>query len=282
MDMDAIYEVALYEFTNRTGTQNEQLDRFRLALEPYIYHYLIEKCMPTLNKVWETYFPPYKSDNAFVLVERRPHPNFEFILKNMAWACPTMSVYLFCSDVNEGFIRAILKDKASHYHILPVFKGLKSREEGKIEYNHFLTSAHCYRMIHSKYIMTVQMDVFIRKKLPSIIFATDYYGNPWGWDLTLPGGGGITVRRVDKMIELCEKYGTCGLEAEDSWISKKMVEMGGVFPNWDMRAYVCMESVRVDHPICLHQFWTFLHPYFKMSKEEVVKYWSHLLTLVEE
>jgi hypothetical protein len=193
-----------------------------------------------------------------------------------------MSVYLFCSDVNEGFIRAILKDKAPHYHILPVFKGLKSREEGKIEYNNFLTSVYCYRMIHSKYIMTIQMDVFIRKKLPSIIFATDYYGNPWGWDLTLPGGGGITVRRVDKMIELCEKYGTCGSDAEDSWISKKIIEMGGVYPKWDICAYVCMESIRVDHPICLHQFWTYLHLYFKMSKEEVIKYWSHLLTLVEE
>jgi hypothetical protein len=282
MNIEAIYEVASYEYQHRTGSENQQLDHFRLTLEPYIYHYLIGTHMSTLNKVWETYVPPYESEHAYVLVERRPHPNFEFILKNMAWACPTMSVYLFCSDVNEPFIRAILKDKAPHYHIIPIFKGIQSREEGKKEYNHLLTSADFYRQIRARYMMTVQMDVFIRQKLPAFMFDTDYYGNPWAWDLTLPGGGGVTIRRVEKMIELCERYGTCGEENEDAWIAKHIVKMGASCPKWNKSGYVCMESIRAEHPIALHQFWTFLSQYMITPKDSCIAYWKHLLTLIEK
>lgn len=278
-----MYEVARYEYDHRPELESDQLDRFRLVLEPYVYHYLIEKCSPTLNEIWKTYRPPYESENAFVLVERRPHPNFEFILKNLAWACPTMSVYLFCSDVNEPFIRAILKDKADAYHILPVFQGIKSREEGKAEYNRFFTTADSYRMIRAKYIMTIQMDTFIRRRLPDFIFQTDFYGNPWGWREDLPGGGGITVRRIEKMIELCETYGPCGSDgAEDCWISEHIVKMGALRPEWKICGCICMESVRADHPMCLHQFWTYLHQYMTMPKDECIEYWKHLLTLWED
>jgi hypothetical protein len=283
MKVDTIYEVARRAFYHDAPpTESEKLDYFRLTLEPYIYHYLIENHSEKLNTFWESYTPPYQAENAFVLVERRPHPNFDFILKNIAWACPTMSVYLFCSDVNELFIRSILGDKAPHFHILPVFKGMGTREQGKREYNHFFTSADSYRMICAKYIMTIQMDVIIRRKLRPFLFNGDYYGNPWGWNKALPGGGGVTIRRVEKMIELCERYGSCGDEVEDAWISQRIVEMGGVVPKWDMAGVICMESIRTDQPFTLHQFWTYLWQYMKMERSECITYWRHLLTLSEE
>ncbi len=282
MKIDTIYEVAHQLYHTAPTEEAERLDLFRLTLEPYIYHYLIEKYMAKLNAIWETYLPPYESENAFVIVERRPHPNFDFILKNMAWACPTMSVYLFCSDANEAFIRSILQEKAPHYHILPVFKGIGTRQHGKTEYNHFFTSADSYRMIRAKYIMTIQMDVLIRRKLKPFLFSADYYGNPWGWKKNVPGGGGVTIRRVEKMIELCERYGSSGDDNEDNWISHRIVEMGGAVPKWDMAGCILMESIRTDHPFTLHQFWTYLHQYMQMDRSKCISYWSHLLSLMEE
>jgi hypothetical protein len=278
--MEALYAVARLEYATAPSDEGERLDRYRTTLEPYLYHYLLEHHLPTLNAFWETYLPPRESRHAFVLVERRPHPNFEFILKNIAWAGPTFSVYLFCSDANAPFLRAILKDKAPHYHILPVFQGLGTREQGKADYNRFLTDAASYRqMAPAEYIMTVQMDMFFRQKIPEEVFQGDYWGNPWAWDQDSPGGGGGTIRRVAFMTALCEEYGPGGEENEDSWLGRHTIQTGGVYPPALIRGVFFMESIPAEHPYVLHQFWTFLDGYMKLPREECTAYWKHLLTL---
>ena len=278
--MEAIYEIVRLELSRKSEKIQDRLDALRLALEPYIYNYIIGRYMPYLNNFWKTYTPPKEANNAFVLVERRPHPNFEFILKNIAWADPKNSVYIFCSDLNLPFILAILGDKAPHYTIIPVFKGDVSREQGKMEYNILLTQAHFYKLIKAEYIITVQMDNFFRRKLPLEIYTGDYWGNPWIWKRELPGGGGATVRRVAKMIELCETF-TYGSEndAEDSWISYRMMDMKGEFPPFEKRKDWIMESCFSVNPYILHQFWTFIEQYITLPKEHLLLYLSHLLQL---
>ena len=282
--MEQIYEVAKLEYANRLPDMMPRLDRYRIVLEPYIYHYLIQQSLPTLNRFWETYLPPKKANEAFVIVERRPHPNFEFILKNIAWAGPTMSVYIFCSDANRKFIEAILGDKAPHFNITEVFVGQGTRERGKIEYNNFLTNAESYRQIDAEYMMTVQMDNFFRRKLPlSAVFLGDYWGNPWAWKADAPGGGGATVRRVQTMIEICEKFRPSPqpdlTDNEDSWICDHLLKIEGDYPPLPLRRQVIMESIPVKNPFILHQFWTFMEQYMSMSKEQFTEYWSHLLSL---
>ncbi len=282
--MEQIYEVAKLEYANRLPIEMLRLDRYRLVLEPYIYHYLIERTLPTLNKFWETYLPPKKARQAFVIVERRHHPNFEFILKNIAWAAPTMSVYIFCSDVNRKFIEAILGDKASHYNISEAFVGQGSRNQGKTEYNNFFTNADSYRKIDAEYIMTVQMDNFFRRKLPlHVVFIGDYWGNPWAWNTNAPGGGGATVRRVQTMIELCDKFRPPPRadmnDNEDSWMCEHLLKIKGDYPPIAYRRQVIMESVAVEDPYIIHQFWTFMEQYMPMSKKDFTAYWSHLLSL---
>jgi hypothetical protein len=157
-----------------------------------------------LQEHWESYRPPLTSEHAFVIVERRAHPNFRFILQNMAWAAPHMAVYLFCSDENLDFIEAILGDKINSFHIIEAFQGDVSREEGKIGYNDVMTDYRFYESISSRYILTIQMDNIIRRKIPASMFTGDYWGNPWAWRTHAAGGGGATVRRVAAMIELCK------------------------------------------------------------------------------
>ena len=131
-----LYEVAKGEQKYKDAGQ---LDHFRLVLEPYIYMHLSSTYGPMLEEHWKTYTPPTHSKNVFVIVERRPHPNFSFVLKNMAWACPHMAVYLFCSHQNRAFIDAILGEKAPYFHVIEIFTGEVSRELGKIHYNNTLT-----------------------------------------------------------------------------------------------------------------------------------------------
>lgn len=272
-----MYEVARSHIIREPGDKG--LDALRIDLESYIYLYLAEHYGTMLQTHWETYLPPWESEHAFVLVERRAHPHFRFILQNIAWACPTMAVYIFCSDENRAFIETLLGDKVGHFHIIQAFQGPASREEGKQAYNNVLTDYRFYQCIQATYIMTVQMDTIFRKKLDTALFTGDYWGNPWRWQSAHAGGGGATIRRVVFMIELCQTHRpdpTLDLieGVEDFWISSRTA----TYPDLAVRMQL-MESIPAYDPYVLHQFWTFVGVYIDRPKEVVVDYWKHLLTI---
>jgi len=272
------YEVAKIEKTKHTDT-TKRLDVYRNVLEPYFYSYVVENFGTMLQQFWETYQPPLESENCYVIVERRAHPNFRFILQNMAWAAPHMAVYIFCSDENRAFIDALLGDKVVHYHIFEVFNGDVSREEGKNGYNAIMTDYRFYQAMRSKYMLTIQMDNIIRRKIPSSMFIGDYWGNPWAWQTGTPGGGGATVRRIAAMIDMCKTHRpdpSVGIPPlEDAWVAERT----RVFPDFEFRRQHLMESIPVNDPVILHQFWTFTDAYLEMPRDEVVHYWKQLLTL---
>lgn len=276
--LSAAYEVAKIESKKHDHTA--RLDVYRNVLEPYFYSHLTEHYGKMLQEHWESYRPPLTSEHAFVIVERRAHPNFRFILQNMAWAAPHMAVYLFCSDENLAFIEAILGDKINSFHIIEAFQGNVSREEGKIGYNDVMTDYRFYESISSSYILTIQMDNIIRRKIPASMFVGDYWGNPWAWRTHAAGGGGATVRRVAAMIELCKKHRpdpTIDVPPlEDAWIAERTDS----FPDFEFRRAHLMESIPANDPVILHQFWTFTDAYIVTPRDNVVKYWTHLLTLV--
>jgi len=273
----ATYEVA--KIIQSKHKPNERLDVYRNVLEPYFYSYLVEQYGTILQHHWNSYVPPLEADYAYVIVERRAHPNFRFILHNIAWAAPHMSVYIFCSDENRSFIDALLGDKAAFFHIIEIFKGDVSREEGKKGYNHVMTDYHFYESIHAKYILTIQMDNIIRHKIPASMFVGEYWGNPWAWKCDAAGGGGATVRRVDAMIELCRTHRPDPSldipSLEDAWISERTPS----FPSLEFRNSHIMESIPSTNPIILHQFWTFMDTYLKLPRDDVVKYFTMLLSL---
>jgi hypothetical protein len=277
--LESIYEIGLSEL-KKQNSDNDILDTNRCIVEPYIYQYLMESYGPMLKKHWQTYKPPKKSDHVFVIAERRAHPNFRFILYNIAWAGPNMAVYLFCSDQNQRFIETLLGDKKDHYHIIPIFAGNPTRDQGKQAYNTVLTDYRFYERIDATYMLTIQMDNFIRKKIDPNMFVGDYWGNPWSWNPNAAGGGGATVRRVAAMIELCRTYqtnpnGICN-EAEDIWISNRVI----TYPPLEFRQNYLMESIVMIDPYIVHQFWTFLDQYIRLvPREECITYFRTLLTI---
>jgi hypothetical protein len=290
MSLEAIIAVAQYHWSKWQlrlhAAQEEigqlQLDRlhaFRMELEPYIYHYLIEQYGLRLNAVWESYVPPLKSDKAYVLVERRAHPNYPFLLKMMAWAAPHLSVYLVCSDENFEFIKAILGDKIEHFNIIVAYSGEVDRDQGRAEYNQLLTDASFYEQIDAEYMVTMQMDVFLRRKLTDDLFCGDYWGAPWGWRQENAGGGGATIRRVQKMIEICKAERDDPLapckEGEDSWIADRIQD----FPSLDFRSAHIMESMPAEDPVIVHQFWTFLDNYDIQDRAQCTENMKRILTI---
>jgi hypothetical protein len=279
MSIESIAEAVIYEL-KKPYTEKELLVNLRNKIEPFIYNYLTINYYSILQKAWENYAPPLTSKHAYVVIERRCHPNFDFILKNIAWANPNMSVYIFCSDVNEQFVLSLLGDKAKYFNIVQAFTGDVSRDQGIIEYNTLMATKDIYEIVEAEYMLTIQMDVFIRRPLDPEIFVGDYWGAPWIWNPTAAGGGGATIRKISSMLEICTKNTYEGSEkAEDMWICDRVNDMGYQFPDVDFRAMRIMESVYSTNPVIVHQFWSFLGNCSDKTFDELVGYLNTILTL---
>jgi len=268
------------EYEDSNKFDHFKLSSYRHSLEPYIYNYLEEKYGKQLTEHWSTHKFPRESKYAWVIVERRCHPNWSFVLRNIAWACPYMSLYIFCSNENLEFLKSLLGDKAVNVHFIICFKGFVSRDEGVHEMNRVLINPNFYRLIQAEYILTFQMDTYFRQKIPDVIFTGDYYGAPHGWDPQTPGGGGITVRNVKRMIELCSKENISVLGyPEDCAINTLLRKYEGKYPPLEFRAAVFCENFPVPDPIGIHQFWTFIENFKITEKEEFKKYIENMLTI---
>lgn len=268
-----------------TKLQAERLDRLRHALEPYVYNYLEFKYGKQLSDFWINHEFPKESDYAWVIVERRCHPNWSFILRNIAWAGPHMSLYIFCSNENIEFLKSVLGEKAKNVHLIPAFEGFTDRKEGIHQMNSLMTHPLFYKVVRAKYMLTFQMDTFFRKKIIDDIFVGDFYGAPWGWSPNDPGGGGITIRNIERMIELCSKevIPDCPGDGypEDGWIGDLIKKYGGSYPPLEFRINIFCENMSVSDPsgpFGVHQFWTFLDNFKLGDREEFTKNLEALLT----
>lgn len=297
MSLESIYETAIYQhnlwnaihldrkITNAADSekyQKERLDGFRLSLEPHIYHYLIETHGPKLAAFWQTYTPPKKAKQAFAIVERRPHPNFWFILRNIAWSNPNMSVYIFCSDENVNFVKALLGPKLPFFNVVEAFKGNASRERGKKMVDNLLSNHKFYEFIDAEYILTVEMDTFFRRKIPQTLFQGTYWGNTWGWVPHTPGGGGVTIRNKAQLIAHCKKHRPDTTQdlhtAQDAWLSDTLYEDRGDFPDVQFRVNHIMENVPAENPVAVHQFWTYLDCFQVTDKHVFMQHLQRILS----
>lgn len=281
MSIESILEVIKSEVLMAPAGISERMSHLRNRLEPYIYNYLSVNHYGMLNEAWASYKPPLNSKHAFAIIERRCHPNFDFVLKNIAWANPNMALYIFCSDTNENFILSLLGDKAANVTIVQAFTGNVGLQEGKDDYNRLLTSQWMYDCLEdSEYVLTIQMDVFIRRRIEPEIFVGDYWGPPWKWDPSRGGGGGSTIRKISSMREICKVIeGDPVKEGEDSWMSNMIIKGGYSIPDLDFRCMHIMESIYVTNPVVVHQFWTYIDSLLDTSHAQAVDFLKEVLTL---
>lgn len=240
--------------------QRTKHSRYRNELEPFVFSFLQANYGPALDTLWQTHTFPKQSKRAFVIVERRCHPNWWFLLRNLAWAGPEFSLYIFCSDQNIDFLTHLLGSKCESVHLIPLFKGLASKAEGVKQFNLAMTNPEVYAMIDAEYCITVQLDTYFVQKIPEWIFQGDYYGAPWGWEPQSAGGGGMTLRKISTMKEICS-HGplTNGIGAEDKALGDTAEKCGFTIPPFQFRLHVFLENLFLgQRPIGIHQWWTFI------------------------
>ena len=276
-------------------TQNElkenspkMLSNLRNKLEPFVFNALEEGYGNKLTAFWKTYLPPKKAKRAYMLVEGRIHPNMWFVLRNMAWAGPNMSVYIFCSDFNYDYIISLLGDKAPHFNVIVAFKGDPPSKVAWQEFVNLYTSYKTWEMIDAEYALLIQMDVYLRKRLDDCLFKYDWYACRWAWKIYEPGGG-ISISRVQKMIDCLKEHRPnvdvdCPVSSDE--FINRIIQVNGTYPPLMENIQNLMESMHaitgdgykqllVD-PYAVHQPWTFSYTF---NQEEFRLFWSELLII---
>lgn len=296
MDFDTLIETCYTLYNEKQETlklmkskedfiqwQKDTLHFYRVQIEPYVFNYMNYIYGDKLDEFWKTHQFPKKSNKAFVVVERRSHPNWWFLLRNIAWAAPHFSLYIFCSDLNYNFIKTVLGDKAENVHIIIWFKGLADRNTGFMEANYTFKIPHFYKLIDAEYVINVHLDAYFLQKIPDWIFTGTYYGSPWSWDTERAGNGGLAVRNIKNMIELCEKEINTALNEtiEDDYISNMIIKNNYDYPPLEFRLKVFQESAPTSfNPIGTHQFWTYIMNYNINNRDEFTKNIKKLVTLI--
>jgi hypothetical protein len=264
--------------------QTDSLHFYRMQLEPYVFNYLNHTYGHKLDAHWKLHQFPKTARYAFVICERRIHPNWWFVLRNIAWAAPHCSLYIFCSDINYNFVKSLLGDKAENVHIHQFFKGVADREKGCYESSLTFRLPQFYKLIDAEYFINVQMDSYFLQKIPDWIFVGTYYGSPWGWDPNRGGNGGLSVRNTAKLVELCEKEIEHALvdRGEDCYLSDAATKHGHFLPPLTFRERVFQENYPTVHiPIGTHQFWTYIMNYNMGNKEAFKEHYRRLLTIID-
>jgi hypothetical protein len=272
--MEHIFDEIPNELEGYKKDEKKWLRIWRHRYEPIIFSHLKEKYGTILREHWNSCFIPKTSEKAFVIVERRCHPNLEFILHNLAYFGEGWSFFLFCSKENQRFCEKVLGKQKEYVNLIPIFERDISMEEGVREYNQLLQEMSFWKQIEAEHICMIEMDCYLRKKIPEELLEYDYVGTPWGWDLNSPGGSGLTLRRRSAMLAICASC--LKTEMQDSFAAQgvQQLQLSWLRPK-PTGLFTFVESYFTDDPVGVHQWWTFVFNLFLYGKPlDIV--WNYL------
>jgi len=235
------------------------LHSVRVELEEPIYNILREKYGKTFQEFWNSTTIPQQSINTVMLVERREHPNIEFVLQNVMYFVRErgFSLTIVCSKENEAYIRKILGKHEATTHILVWFEDNCDRDRAREEYNLAFQNAEFWEQIQAEYILSIQTDCYLRKPLPDEIWTVDYVAAPWAWKPWVVGGSGLTFRKKEAVIDMCREKPKKKM-AEDEFFAHMCIQTGKKILPLEIAEHIFSESRFVDDPVGVHQWWTYL------------------------
>jgi hypothetical protein len=146
---------------------------------------------------------------------------------------------------------------------LPSNYTLKNRET----ISQMFTDPHLYRDIlaPAEHLLVFQPDSIFCANAPRTLndfLEWDWIGAPWSKTATYGGNGGLSLRKVSKILKVLEKekrrHGDGALE--DLWLSSRLNDLQGAkMPNADMSKMFSVESVWDEAPLGYHIGWLGVH-----------------------
>lgn len=230
----------------------------RTQLEHFVFESLNARYGNALNAHMANCKIPKVSDKALVIVERRCHPNLEFVIKNALFFNPGFALHIFCSRANLEFITLILGKHVHDVHIHIVWEGIGTPVEGRVEYNNLLCTRKFWETFTEEHLILFETDCYFLRPVPPTIFDYDYVAAKWAWKPEHAGGGGLSYRKRSVMLDICDRYKPERVEMQDCFASEGVAALGYKTPTFQESGSFFTESVVSDRAVGTHQWWTFL------------------------
>jgi hypothetical protein len=249
--------------------------------EPYWSSYLKQFDEDRLpNSSFQSIPGPGKTNKFCVIVETRTHPllhlvcrNFMALLQSKGWG-----LIVFQGTANKESNEAAFKDWKE-----VVFFSFDFPELGHAGYGDLLRSSEFWKMLKGigcEHALIFQVDCILRKDTVDEYLQYDYVGAPWSiqpnrvfFDICTIGNGGLSLRNVNTMIEIVEKYKSEPFPeeiipgyAEDKWFCYWLTKEGYKLPSYEKAKEFAVETVFYEDPIGLHS------PYIM----EFASYWDYV------
>ncbi len=234
--------------------------RCRELLEPIVFQHMRETYLPRLREWWSTHVIPADAKRSIVVYETRNHEQLEFLILNLCYFAPDWALTVYCSEENYTFVKEIVGVKGATIRIHRPAEGDYASERN--EYNAVLTSRQFWKgLTHFEHVLLAEVDSYLVRPLSTItdLDDYDYSASKWIWNTAAPGGGGISLRRVSYMLQLCDVGITVSMQ--DVWVSEAIQQIGGSVGSH------FSESVLLEEPIGVHQWWSFYFQYYIILAE---------------
>jgi hypothetical protein len=209
-----------------------------------------------------------------VLIEFRPFPHLEFLLRNAIIKLGNNWSYtIVCGLDNYEMMYSISRKISQNIRIIKT----KYNNIDVNEYSRFLTQESFWNMFAGEKILLFQEDSMIFNKNIEPFLQYDYVGAPWQKNQNdspnLVGNGGFSLRTKACMIDVIRKidplktvYNSSTIEymknvnlvfpPEDVYFSKNMQELQiGNVADWDTARMFSTESIYSKNSFGGHNFW---------------------------
>ncbi len=254
-------------------TESERNHAWRVHMEKPVFDILKREYGAALRDFWNTYDVPTEGEAAFVLYETREHENLAFLIHNLAYFCRGWRGILFHSKENAAFVRSLLGHNADRVTCICLESEHGTVVADRNEYNRYMKSRAMWGTMKRLGISTAllaETDAYLRRPIRvEDIREVDYVCSTWAWNEAAIGGGGLTIRSTDRMLEICESFPELAEQTwpQDGWAAEGLRRLGGKVNNW-----MFTESMLHPDPYGVHQWWTFSQPLENVSLEFFLNY----------
>ncbi|KAH7364703.1 hypothetical protein BKA65DRAFT_473014 [Rhexocercosporidium sp. MPI-PUGE-AT-0058] len=232
----------------------------------------LQYSLPSFQSPSTTVLPssPYDPRKLAFLVETRPLPHLPALFTHMMTIVPPEWTFKFMgSPAALAFMRAsptISRFEASgklQFLDIPSNYSLSNRET----ISQMFTDPHLYRDIlaPAEHLLVWQPDSIFCANAPTTLndfLQWDWIGAPWSKTATYGGNGGLSLRKVSKIMDvLREKTRGHGDGAlEDLWMVQRLHELEeSVMPGANISKTFSVESVWDERPLGYHIGWLGVH-----------------------
>jgi hypothetical protein len=195
---------------------------------------------------------------ALAIVEMRAHPWLQGVLYNAAHLYGgrrDVSLHIYHGTDNVDFVKGLVSGwRNVHLHNLEV-KGLTVPE-----YSTLLTTKSWYdKLGNAGHVLVFQVDTLLLRPMDEVFYKYDYVGAPWPFHVHDPnlGNGGLSLRRVSTMREICPPPGTPQKEThpEDVYLVRRIKKEN--MPSVELAKGFSVEFVYHPSPTGLHKAYNY-------------------------